>query len=707
MQTLARCGLQTALVTGGLLMLGTGIASAEENVNPDRPASPLDPRIKIPVRIHDNAIGTPLGQLNTPHVHRDIKVSADELTMKLPAGKATSLGSGSLAKAKGVAGKAKNVAARLPRSGVTQPRLNAANDLFRGNKVPIEIAGNAIAAGGDAHVDATSSENDTVYRPVWTNGSGAVLAGDVVELDWALPVRMSGNAVVAALGNATTNFVSDNTTIAGGDIVTKGTCDAATLVGGADCAGGDTDTLTKAGGSTTTNGDKSTGGGTIAAVPLAVPAQVFANSIAGGGLTNVHHENIDKATAGGQSLTSGNDAVLAGTNANAPVTGPAEVFGSALGIAKTDSLDTVTTKAGGDAFANAVSSVASGSIVHPAVALPVEVFGTAAAVGGEAVALVGEHKSATAGGGQIVHADKSVLSGTAVTPAVTGPVQVLSTAAGNVAAVPVALPSQVFGLAAGALGKATAWASGDTSSTSGGAITTDGKYGTVSGNVASVPDAAAAQASGWAASVARIVSSTDDNTTGPNDSMVHSGGDIMTNGDHGSISGNLVDVPTAAAAQVSGNAMGIAPNQTTVLAGGDGRTSGEDGSISGNLFAEPVAAVAQVFDIPIPILAHAMTYAPNTTVVKVDDTVPLIDLPIGGGGLPINKLPSLPVRGMLGKKQSRSNPPGAPLGGIKLPDSSPSGVAGPINGSALSSLDITQVLSALDVTKLPPGSEPG
>lgn len=42
MQPWARRGLRTAMVTGGLLMLGTGIASANENVNPDLPPSPLD-----------------------------------------------------------------------------------------------------------------------------------------------------------------------------------------------------------------------------------------------------------------------------------------------------------------------------------------------------------------------------------------------------------------------------------------------------------------------------------------------------------------------------------------------------------------------------------------------------------------------------------------------------------------------------------------
>ncbi|WP_409467169.1 hypothetical protein [Amycolatopsis sp. GA6-003] len=42
MRNWTKLGLRAALVAGGLLMLGTGIASADENVNPDLPASPLD-----------------------------------------------------------------------------------------------------------------------------------------------------------------------------------------------------------------------------------------------------------------------------------------------------------------------------------------------------------------------------------------------------------------------------------------------------------------------------------------------------------------------------------------------------------------------------------------------------------------------------------------------------------------------------------------
>src|SRR3979409_268999 len=56
MQSWATRGLQTALVTGGLLMLGTGIASADEKVNPDTPASPLDLNVTAPILAASNAI---------------------------------------------------------------------------------------------------------------------------------------------------------------------------------------------------------------------------------------------------------------------------------------------------------------------------------------------------------------------------------------------------------------------------------------------------------------------------------------------------------------------------------------------------------------------------------------------------------------------------------------------------------------------------
>ncbi len=88
MQTWAKRGLQTALVTGGLLMLGTGIASADEDVNPDRPASPLDGSVRVPVHFDNNALGTPLGQKNLPSIDKELRVSVRRPDRRRAAGAA-------------------------------------------------------------------------------------------------------------------------------------------------------------------------------------------------------------------------------------------------------------------------------------------------------------------------------------------------------------------------------------------------------------------------------------------------------------------------------------------------------------------------------------------------------------------------------------------------------------------------------------------
>ncbi|WP_143231214.1 beta strand repeat-containing protein [Actinosynnema sp. ALI-1.44] len=1053
--------------------------------------------MKIPVRIHDNALGTPLGQQNLPGVHRDAVVSTDAVMKGTP-----------VAKVEPVVGKAKSVAGNVP--GVQRITAKAA-DAFHGNKVtphvvvPVEFAGNAIAAGGDAAVSATSSETDTNSSPVLTSGSDGVLGGNVVNLDWALPVRISGNAI-AALGKATTYFVSENTTVSGGDIVTDGansvlagnvasgqfatpvgvtanavsaagiatavtamddeahapgtittngdntvvggtgagvpialpvgvhgnaasaggkswvaekntvaatagqalgnrakagnfittsgkesvlsgtvaepaiagtvdvTCNAATLLGTGDCDGA-TGTVTQSGGSTSTNGDKSTGGGTALTPSAASPVQLFANSATLGGLTDVHHVNTDTSKAGGNTVTSGKDAVLAGTIADPALAGPVEAFGNAasvLGIAKTDSLNATVTKAGGHALSNADNSVVSGTVGSAAVAMPAEVFGLAANVGGQTEALVGEHKVSTAGGDSVVHADNSVLGGSAVRPSAAGPVQVLSNSAtvlgrgntdvcndvvtkaggvtgttgndssvggnavtpavglpaevlgnnanlagltsskvdenkvtaaggltnthddagvlasnavvtslagpvqvfgnsatgggiakataikdtmvtaggpviakgtggaasGNVAAVPLALPGQAFGLAAGVVGKPTSWATGDTSSTSGGTVTTDGKAGTINGNVASLPGAGAIQVFGDALGIGSVANGSADNDTdataggnvltngqdgsiagnvasvqplavgqafgdaaaltglsngsGHNDTVVTNGGDITTSGDRGSIAGNLADVPVAAIAQVfgdaaavGGNALGAGPNETTTvnggedttsgnggnlsgnlatvpaagaaqifgnaasavgnatgvgknhttaLIGGDATTDGEYGSISGNLFAVPVTAAGQVFGnagsvgghavgaaenttttlvggdyetdgpmntlsgvnqsipldatqqifaIPVPVLAHAVAQGKNIPQAKLDDTAPIIDLPIARGGLAANKLPRLPRHDLFSPAKTRADGPVSELPLEKVPVDEVLGLPGRLTGAQM------------------------
>ncbi|MBV8931001.1 MAG: hypothetical protein JO285_00355, partial [Kutzneria sp.] len=84
MQTWAKRGFQAALVTGGMLVLGAGIANASEDtpsVNPlgvPMNANFIDVDASIPVKAQSNQIGTPVGPLNTPGVQQS--VSTREIT---------------------------------------------------------------------------------------------------------------------------------------------------------------------------------------------------------------------------------------------------------------------------------------------------------------------------------------------------------------------------------------------------------------------------------------------------------------------------------------------------------------------------------------------------------------------------------------------------------------------------------------------------
>src|SRR5947209_16867421 len=131
MHTWVRRGLQTALVTGGLLMLGTGIASASENVNPDTPANPIDASVGVPLNINQNSIGTPAGPVDAPPVQQNL--GTDEVT-----GPVTD-------QAAPLTGRA---APAVGQAGVTTQDLGLpTGDVLRGNKVvvngiiPIDICG--------------------------------------------------------------------------------------------------------------------------------------------------------------------------------------------------------------------------------------------------------------------------------------------------------------------------------------------------------------------------------------------------------------------------------------------------------------------------------------------------------------------------------------------------------------------------------------
>src|SRR5215470_3887743 len=232
MQTWAKRGLQTALVTGGLLMLGTGIASADENVNPDTPAGPLDVNLSVPVQISQNAVGTLGKQVNLPEVNKEISTKpvtdvankALAPVSKTGALQAAAPATGALNSAVSKAGAATAKGERIQQGPSIQPN----GDPFMGNKivgnlvVPIQITGNALGVLGNASVDSDKTQSYSHNTDVNTSGAHGGLAGNVVNLDWALPVQISGNAG-GLFGSGHTTGSATQSATATGETTTDGT----------------------------------------------------------------------------------------------------------------------------------------------------------------------------------------------------------------------------------------------------------------------------------------------------------------------------------------------------------------------------------------------------------------------------------------------------------------------------------------------------
>ncbi|TVT18508.1 hypothetical protein FNH05_35500, partial [Amycolatopsis rhizosphaerae] len=878
MQTWAKRGIQTALVTGGLLMLGTGIASADEKVSPDVPAGPLDLNASIPVDISHNAIGTLGRQVNLPEIKTEI--STKPVTDVLNKALAPVSQTGALKAAAPVTGAVNEAVAKgtsaLPQASgkrVDQAPVQSTGDPLMGNKVvgnialPIQITGNALGVLGNATVDSASTQTYAHNSDISTSGAGGGLAGNAVNLDWALPVQISGNAgalggsakttgsatqSAAATGNTTTDgtngagagnvvspqlatpvqlsgnalgwflghaqtdFNGSSDATSGGYTATHGSQgsiagnvaavplalpikasnNAITWGGDADSAGSTTanataggttpgpdgtpafvqtdgdqsflagsiiqpqaavpatvasnaaawignavsgkdgspsalNTTAHAGGFSTTSGKDAAGSGTVADVPVALPAEVFC--VGGTWIGNAHAsgcENTLQAIAGGRTYTNGNGGFLSGNSASAQPAGTAEVFGvggSWIGNASGSATENKLVQAGGYNGSQGNDSAGSGNVVQVPVALPAEVFGVGGSWIGQGAGTASETKDVTAGGGGNTQDDNGAASANLVAVPVSLPVQAFgiggswigngqgsgttdttSTAgghlnangkkgflAGNLADVPVSLPTQLHGIGATLVGNGHGASQNTIQSLAGGDATATGEGGSLAGNIIQVPGAAAADVFGTGAIVAGTGSG-----DATNDVVSSAAGSTHTNGDGGSLAGNVISAPLSPVAQVFGDAVSVlgvsrasGVNSTEITSGGQNTTSGQGGSLSGDIFDVPVAAVAQVFgvapavggvshavadnsttgtlagtdttsgpaealsglnpvlpvgvvaqvfDIPLGLLGVASSDTTNATDVALAGHEALIDLPISGAELPATGLPSLP-----------------------------------------------------------------
>jgi hypothetical protein len=630
MQSWAKRGLQTALVTGGLLMLGTGIASAD-NLNPDKPASPLDLNVTVPVDVADNAVGTPLGQIDLPGGHTE--VSTKLVTKPL-----------------------KELAAQLDHNPINGAvgensdglgtKFTPTNRVLKGNKVtgdvvvPLQAVGNAVAAGGNASVNSTGHEQNWSHdQDVVTNGDRDSIAGNVVNLDWALPVQLAGNAVGAAGTAASTGDAAQSASETGNTITSgnKGTLNGNAItpqvatpiqVTGNAVSGllgsADSDftgaTAATAGGYTTTSGKNGTLNGNVGAVPVALPVKLVGSSVSGlAGNSVAAADTSADATAGGTTpgwagidsfvQTAGDRSALGGNiiapqgGALASVAGDAasalvgnSVAGGALADYAATGSSSSNVQSGGFTSTSGSESAASGNIASAAPALPVEVFGTGASFIGNSHAQHDNTSSTVVGEGSHTVANNAFLAANAVT------------------AQPAAAPD-VFGSGVGAIGQAAGTATTDKTVKSGNFDGTAGNNSAGAGNLVQVPAAVPAEVFGLGAG--GIGQGTG---VAAEHKVVQGGGGGSTNDPNSALDSNLVTAPVSLPAQVFGDGVGgigrgigQANSDTTSVAGGDLAAEGVKSAGSGNIAHVPVSLPTQAHGLAPAVLGLASGASDNLT----------------------------------------------------------------------------------------------
>ena len=604
MQSWAKRGLQTALVTGGLLMLGTGIASADENVNPDVPASPLDLNVTLPIDIKGNAIGTPVGQLDVPSVHTE--VSTKPVTKPVNAA---------------LAELNKNVSPISP-SKVGDGGFTPSASGLKGNKVtgdvvvPIQISCNAVGVIGDASVsDCSSTQSWSHTQNIATDGSKSGIAGNAVALDWAAPVQIAGNAGGLAGGSGRTSGSASQSATETGNVSTDGTGsglsgnvvagqfatpvqvsgNAASWILGNAYSEFDADTTATSGGWLKTNGKGGAGTGNVVGVPIALPVKFNCNaagawgSDADTGKCNTSADAKAGATpgqdakaegSGSYASTGGENSFLAG-NIIAPqgglIANVAGVAASWIGNAGTKGgSSSSTVDSGGQVNTNGQGSGGSGNIVDPAVALPVEAFGIGGTYIGNAHANHDNATNANAGGKGFSNGNDAVLGG-------------------NIINTQDALTTEVFGIGGSHIGNATGSATEHKTVAAGGYDGTLGNNSSGSGNLVQVPLAVPAEVFGIGGSFIGQGSGSADETK-----VVQAGGGGNTNDDNGFASSNLATAPLSVPVQLFGiggsfigQGHGKASTDTTSTAGGDVKASGALGAAAGNLVQAPVSLPLQ------------------------------------------------------------------------------------------------------------------
>lgn len=517
---------------------------------------------------------------------------------------------------------------------------------------PVAVNCNSLAGIGISETVCDSSGDAAAGGGNITSGEEGTLAGSIAHAPVAIPTQGSGNAG-AVIGNATTDSVNAVSSTAGGDSYTIG--DDSVLSGlvaepsvaapidacGNTGAGGGqagavcvNDSFTEAGGDAGTTGNDSVGSGNAGTVPVALPIEGLGNTVGAAGTSETTTTENKITSSGGDNNTMDDAGTLASNLVTVPVAGPVQLTGNGGGVVADTDAHTHTNSdidAGGYSKAKGDGGSLAGNIVQAPVAFPVQGFNDGATVVGHGTQTGTNDVDSTSGGWAQTNGQDG--SGT-----------------GNVVTAPVAGAAQLFGSGAAVLGSNDAAAESTTDSTAGGTVVTSGENGNIAGNVIAAQLLPIAQGFGLAGSAIGGM----DTAAAANETNAVSGGDITTNGDFGQLSGNLLDVPAAAVVQPHGDAVAVlfsdslaaSDNLTNGTAGGTSTTSGELGSLSGFDGDLPIGINLPIYDVPVEILAEAMTFATNESNITVGEDSPQLDLP-QSGALEATTLPSMPRLGAL------------------------------------------------------------
>ncbi|WP_165969364.1 chaplin family protein [Actinomadura sp. KC06] len=321
-----------------------------------------------------------------------------------------------------------------------------------------------------------------------------------------------------------------------------------------------------------TDGTGSVLGGNQVAAPISAPVDVSGNAAALLGTSSAGSVGGAKVRGhgdGGGQMTSGTGGVLSGNQVNAPVSAPVNVCGNAVAVlGHTDAgckggAKVVGGGSGGQ-VTDGTGGVIAGNQANAPISIPANVCGNAVAIAGFAVAGC-EGGSAVKGGSHVMDGGRSGAG-----QETSG---LFGTGSGNQAGLPVSAPADVCGNAVGDAAAACAGgaSTGDGGYGTGGGQVTDGTGGVISGNQASAPIGIVANVCGNAVAVLGQAAAFCE---GGAHAGGGSGGDQSTSGVGGVLSGNQGNVPVSPSANVCGNAAAVIGFAVAACEGGPGHDDG-------------------------------------------------------------------------------------------------------------------------------------